>query len=379
MHDRPMVERLLRPFQQFVAAESAGGIVLLVCTVIALMWANSSYGDAYFAVWERSVGVGGVSKSIGHWINDGLMVVFFLLVGLEIKRELLVGELSSLEQAALPIAAAIGGMVVPAAIYASLNLGHEGSRGWGIPMATDIAFALGVLALLGRRVPTGLRVFLAALAIVDDIGAVLVIAFFYTGALSWAGLAGATVALVALAICSRRGVTHLAVYVVLGVLLWIGVLASGIHATIAGVLLAMTVPSTLLPRMEHALLRPVAFGIMPLFAFANAGVRLSADVFRALSWRVAVGIAIGLVVGKVLGIVVASRVAVRTRRAALPAGVDWTHVFGVSWLGGIGFTMSLFVAALAFGDGPLLDSAKVGILAGSVVAGATGAALLRFR
>lgn len=379
MQDRPMVERLLRPFQQFVAAEAAGGIVLLACTVIALAWANAPSAAAYFALWEHPIGVGSVSKSIGHWINDGLMVVFFLLVGLEIKRELLTGELSSRQQAALPIAAAIGGMVVPAAVYAAFNMGREGSHGWGIPMATDIAFALGALALLGRRVPLGLRVFLAALAIVDDIGAVLVIAFFYTGALSWLGFVGAAVVLVVLAVCSRRGVTHPAVYTVLGVALWIGVLESGIHATIAGVLLAMTVPSALLPRMEHALLRPVAFGIMPLFALANAGVRLSADVFRTLSWRVAVGIALGLVAGKVLGIFVASWLAVRSRRAALPVGVDWNKVFGVSWLGGIGFTMSLFVATLAFGSGPLLDSAKVGILAGSLVAGATGAALLRFR
>jgi Na+:H+ antiporter, NhaA family len=379
MQDRPMVERLLRPFQHFVEAESAGGIVLLVCTVVALVWANSAYGDSYFSLWEQSLRVRSVSKSIGHWINDGLMVVFFLLVGLEIKRELLTGELSSRQQAALPIAAALGGMVVPAAIYASLNAGHEGSRGWGIPMATDIAFALGVLALLGRRVPLGLRVFLAALAIVDDIGAVLVIAFFYTGALSWVGIAGAAVVLIVLATCSRRGVTHPVVYVLLGVALWIGILESGIHATIAGVLLAMTVPSALLPRMEHALLRPVAFGIMPLFALANAGVRLSADVFRTVSWRVAIGIAIGLLAGKVLGILFASWLAVRSRRAALPAGVDWRHVFGVSWLGGIGFTMSLFVAALAFGSGPLLDSAKVGILAGSLFAGVIGAAVLRFR
>jgi len=379
MQDRPMVERFLRPFQQFMAAESAGGIVLLACTVVALVWANSPSGDAYFSVWEQAVGVGRVSKSIGHWINDGLMVVFFLLVGLEIKRELLTGELSSRQQATLPIAAAIGGMVVPAAIYAAINARHEGSPGWAIPMATDIAFALGVLALLGKRIPLGLRVFLAALAIVDDIGAVLVIAFFYTGALSWMGLVGAAAVLVLLAICNRRGVTHPAIYALLGVALWVSVLASGIHATIAGVLLAMTVPSALLPRMEHALLRPVAFGIMPLFALANAGVRLSTDVFRTLSWRVAAGIAIGLVVGKVLGIVVASWLAVRSRRAALPAGVDWKQLVGVSWLGGIGFTMSLFVAALAFGSGPLLDSAKVGILAGSLFAGVTGAVLLRFR
>jgi NhaA family Na+:H+ antiporter len=373
MSEKPLITRVLRPFQQFAAVESASGIVLLLCTVIALAWANSSSGTAYFTLWERPLGVGSLSKSIGHWINDGLMVVFFLLVGLEIKRELLVGELSSRAQAVLPIAAAIGGMIVPALIYFAFNAGHAGARGWGIPMATDIAFALGVLGLLGPRIPLGLRVFLAALAIVDDIGAVLVIAVFYTSALSVSGLVGAVAFLVVLMICNRRGVTAPTVYAVIGVGLWVAVLQSGIHATIAGVLLAMTVPAAVLPRMEHALNRPVAFVIMPLFAFANAGVRLSSDVLATLSWRVVLGIALGLVLGKVLGIFGASWIAVRSGRALLPTGVEWRRIFGVSWLGGIGFTMSLFIASLAFGSGALLDSAKVGILAGSVVAGGVGA------
>lgn len=375
MNERPIVDRLLQPFQRFVATESAGGIVLLVCTGIALVWANSASADAYFAIWERRVG----PMSVGHWINDGLMVVFFLLVGLEIKRELLVGELSSRENALLPIAAAVGGMIVPAAIYAVLNVGTEGSRGWAIPMATDIAFALGVLALLGRRVPLGLRVFLAALAIVDDLGAVLVIALFYTTTIAWSAIAVVALVMSALIVCNRRGVVHPGAYVLLGIVLWVSVLASGIHATIAGVLLAATVPSALLPRMEHALNRTVAFGIIPLFAVANAGVQLSGRVFESLSWRVVAGVATGLVVGKVVGIFAASWLVVRVGRAILPNGVTWTHVFGAGWLGGIGFTMSLFVATLAFGSGPLLDSAKVGILGGSVVAGLTGAALLRLR
>ena len=431
--DAPLVERILRPFQQFVATEAAGGIVLLLFTFVALVWANSPRGDDYFALWERtaSVGIGGVSltKTLHHWINDGFMVVFFLLVGLEIKREIFVGELSSLKQAALPIAAAIGGMLVPAAIYFALNGTGPGARGWGIPMATDIAFALGVLALLGNQVPTGLRIFLAALAIVDDIGAVLVIAVFYTSGLSMTALGLAALVFVLLLICNRAGVRHPLVYTVLGVGLWLAVLNSGIHATIAGVLLAATIPSRTrinedtfatraeaaifdfrnashptastvmsnpgqqealheleraveavqspLLRIEHSLHAVVAFVIMPLFAFANAGVRLSVELFANLSWPVVLGIGLGLVVGKVVGITVASWTAVRLNAASLPHQTNWKSLFGVSWLGGIGFTMSLFVATLAFGAGPLLDSAKVGILGASLVAGISGAAILR--
>jgi NhaA family Na+:H+ antiporter len=431
--DEPLVERVLRPFQQFVATESAGGIVLLACTVVALVWANSARGDTYFHLWERTFTIGfegfALTKSLHHWINDGLMVVFFLLVGLEIKREIFVGELSSLKQAMLPIAAAVGGMIVPAVIYAAFNAGGPGARGWGIPMATDIAFALGVLALLGDRVPAGLRVFLAALAIVDDLGAVLVIAIFYTAELSYSMLATAGAVFVVLAACNRAGVRRPAIYATLGVALWLAVLGSGVHATIAGVLLALAIPSRTridedtfalraegsvfdfraasapdestvmsnppqqealhqleraieevqspLLRIEHRLHKVVAFGIMPLFALANAGVRLSGDVFASLSWRIVLGVAVGLVVGKVIGIYAASKIAVRSGTAALPGGAEWRGVFGVSWLGGIGFTMSLFVATLAFGSGPLLDSAKVGILAASLIAGLVGGIILR--
>ena len=428
-----LVERALRPFQQFVATESAGGLVLFACALGALAWANSPWSDAYFHVWERTFTIGfegaALTKSLHHWINDGLMVVFFLLVGLEIKRELFVGELSSVKLAALPIAAAVGGMIVPALIYTAFNAGGEGMRGWGIPMATDIAFALGVLALLGDRVPSGLRVFLAALAIVDDLGAVLVIALFYTSQISFAALGAAGVVLAVLALCNVGGVRHPGIYAMLGVVLWLAVLSSGIHATIAGVLLALTVPSRTridedtfalkaeaalfefqsasdphkssvltnhgqqealhhleraveevqapLLMIEHGLNKVVAFVIMPLFALANAGVRLNAAMFASLSWPVVLGVAIGLVAGKIVGIFTASKLAVAAGAATLPANVGWRGIFGVSALGGIGFTMSLFVATLAFGSGPLLDSAKIGILAASMVAGVTGALLLR--
>ena len=431
--DPPLAERVLRPFHEFTAAESAGGIVLLACTAVALGWANSPWNASYFSLWERSLSVGfegaQLTKTLHHWINDGLMVVFFFLVGLEIKREMRIGELASIRQAMLPIAAAIGGMLVPAAIYALFNFGHEGSGGWGIPMATDIAFALGVLALLGSRIPAGLKVFLAALAIVDDIGAVLVIAVFYTADISVASLVASALVLVVLFICNRAGVRNSIVYALLGIVLWFAVLKSGVHATVAGVLLALMIPARTridedqfvasaerslkdfsaasdpeassvmsnpgqqealhslersidlvqspLLKMEHALHGLVAFAIMPLFAFANAGVKLNAAMLATISWRVVLGVVIGLVAGKVMGVTLASLASVRLGIATLPDQVGWSQMHGVSWLAGIGFTMSLFIANLAFGSGPLLDSAKIGILAASFLAGIAGWLLLR--
>ncbi len=427
-----LVRRALDTFQQFARTEAAGGLVLLACTALALAWANSPWAESYFHLWEVPVTVGtpafGLTESLHHWINDGLMAVFFFMVGLEIKREMLVGELSSARQAALPIAAAIGGMVVPAALYALLNAGGPGAGGWGIPMATDIAFALGVLALMGDRVPLTVKVFLAALAIVDDIGAVLVIAIFYTASISWASLGVAAAVLAALLTINRANVRHPAPYALLGIVLWVAFLKSGIHATIAGVLLAMTIPARTridqqdfagqvreglggfeqasgpgasvltnsaqqeaihrivdacegaqspLMRLEHALHGVVALGIMPVFALANAGVRLGGDVGAALSDSVALGIILGLVVGKPLGIMLASWLAVRSGLAVLPGGASWRLVHGASWLGGIGFTMSLFIAGLAFPGTPLLDASKLGILAASLIAGLTGWILLR--
>jgi NhaA family Na+:H+ antiporter len=430
----PFVVRALRPFQRFAETQSAGGIVLLVSAVVALAWANSPWGEAYFHLWEIPIGFRAdghaFELSLHHWINDGLMAVFFFVVGLEIKREMLVGELSSPRQAALPVAAALGGMLVPALIYAMLNARGEGSPGWGIPMATDIAFALGVLALLGPRVPVALKVFLTALAIADDIGAVLVIALFYTSAISWTSLSvGAFVLLVLIAL-NALGVHRPSIYLGLGVVLWVAFVASGVHATVAGVALAMTIPSrtrvhedeflirareaidefenacqpgeTVLTNraqqeaiaalehgaeavqsplltLEHRLQGFVAFFIMPVFALANAGVDLSADLFASLSLPVTAGVALGLVLGKPLGITLFAWLAVQLGLATLPGQTSWRALHGVSWLGGIGFTMSLFIAALAFPSLALLDSAKVGILGASVVAGAVGAMLLRKR
>ena len=426
------VERIVRPFQDFAHKQSSSGIVLVVVTVVALIWANSPWGDSYVALWgsKLTVGVGAftLSKDLTHWINDGLMAVFFLVVGLEIKREVLVGELSSIRSAALPVAAALGGAVVPALIYIAINAGTEGAAGWGIPMATDIAFALGVLALLGERAPVGLKVFLTALAIVDDIVAVLVIAIFYTSEISWGALGVGGLFLVALVVANLIGVGRTLVYALLGIGLWLAFLLSGIHATIAGVLLAMTVPASSfinpgaflersryildrfeqagdkgehvltneerqaalhalnhatykleppLHELEHALHPWVVFAIMPLFALANAGVPLGGSITEALTNPVALGIVAGLVVGKQLGITLFAWIAVKSGISELPRGINWRHVYGAGWLAGIGFTMSLFISDLAFPDSPLVDVAKIGILAASVIAGVVGWLILR--
>ena len=376
----PLIERVLRPFQQFIMTEAASGIVLLATTALALALANSPLAAGYHHVLEIpfTIGVAGFAQTLTlhGWVNDGLMAVFFFLVGLEMKRELLVGDLSTRRTATLPVAAALGGMVAPAALYFMVNAGGAGSRGWGVPMATDIAFALGVLALLGRRLPGSLRVFLAALAIADDLGAVLVIAFFYSAALDWAAVGGATLVLAALATLNAVGVRRAYLYALVGVVLWLFVLHSGVHATIAGVLLAFTVPLRTVTTMEHALRGFVAFAIMPIFALANAGVSLSGGG-EAVGSPIAWGIVLGLVIGKPLGIMLASYAAVRTGAAELPVNAGWRHLFGIGWLGGIGFTMSLFIASLAFGEGALLDVAKLGVIAASVVAGVTGYTLLR--
>lgn len=422
----------MRPFQDFANKQSSGGVLLIFATAIALVWANSPWGESYAALWNTrlSVGVGdlSISKDLTHWVNDGLMAVFFLVVGLEIKREVLVGELSSVRGAALPVAAALGGAVLPALIYLAFNAGREGAAGWGIPMATDIAFALGVLALLGERAPVGLKVFLTALAIVDDILAVFVIALFYTSEISWGALGAGGVFLVALIAANLIGVGRTLVYAALGLGLWLCFLLSGIHATIAGVLLALTVPASSfinpdaflkrgryvldrfetagekgenvlaneerqaallalnhaayrleppLHELEHALHPWVAFAIVPVFALANAGVVFGGGAAEALASPVALGIVAGLVAGKQIGVTLFAWLAVKGGISELPEGVSWRHVYGAGWLAGIGFTMSLFITDLAFPDGELVAAAKLGILAASLIAGVVGFAVLR--
>ncbi|RYD31929.1 MAG: Na+/H+ antiporter NhaA [Verrucomicrobiaceae bacterium] len=381
---------MLRPFAAFLRLQASSGILLMLCAVAALVWANSGFGTAYHALLSTKLTVGygsalEISKPLLLWINDGLMAVFFLLVGLEIKRELITGELNSLKKAALPAAAALGGMAVPALIYAVFNRGLPTLPGWGIPMATDIAFSLGVLAILGKRAPLALKIFLTAVAIVDDLGAVAVIAVFYTDTIHWLLLMGSLGAwLLALAF-GRAGGRHPAVFILLGVVMWVCMLKSGVHATIAGVLLAFAIPGRMLAtegdpateRWEHALHPWVSFLIMPVFALANAGVLIGGDFLSSLASPEALGIITGLVLGKPVGIFLFSWLAVRAGLAALPRGMDWKGLLGVGCLAGIGFTMSLFITELAFQDPAHLNTAKAGILAASAVAGVVGYSFIR--
>jgi NhaA family Na+:H+ antiporter len=373
-------------FRGFLESESAGGIVLMVAAALALIVANSPLSVAYFHTLHVYLG----PLSVEHWINDGLMAVFFLLVGLEIKREMLDGELATWPRRILPGLGALGGMVFPALIFVWFNRGDpQALRGWAIPTATDIAFALGVLSLLGSRVPASLKVFLTALAIIDDLGAVIIIALFYTGSLSVPYLVAAAAILVVLVTLNRRGVVSLVPYLVLGLLLWFCVLNSGVHATIAGVALALTVPlrrspgisqdieASPLHRLEHGLEKLVPFVIVPIFGFANAGVSFYGMSSSALVEPLTLGVALGLVAGKLVGVFGTVALTVRSGLADLPAHAGWMHMLGVSLLCGIGFTMSLFVGLLAFEDYPaLLSEVKLGILAGSFCAGILGALVL---
>lgn len=380
---------LVRPsaFRRFIDSEASGGIVLMAAAALALIVANSPLADTYFAVLKVYVG----PLNISHWVNDALMVVFFLLVGLEIKREFVDGQLSTWSRRILPGICAAGGMAVPALIFASLNWNNgEVTRGWAIPTATDIAFALGVLSLLGNRVPASMKVFLTALAIIDDLGAVLIIAIFYTGDLQFWALGGAAVILAALFGLNRTGVKMLLPYLVLGVLLWLLVLMSGVHATVAGVALALTIPiarskggeseqttNSPLHRLEHALAKFVPFVVVPIFGFANAGVSLAGFNASALIDPLTLGVAGGLVIGKLVGVYGTALATVKLGWADAPANAAPLHVLGVALLCGIGFTMSLFIGLLAFPDNPALqDDVKIGILLGSLIAALLGSIVL---
>ncbi len=378
--------KVLTPFEHFLRRTTAGGIVLVVTTLIALALSSLAGDEALRHFWEQPAGFmlgerRGFALTLHAWVNDGLMTLFFLLVGLELKREILVGELSSLQDAALPVVAALGGMAIPAVMFASINAPGAFARGWGIPMATDIAFAVGIMVLLGPRVPRNLIIFLTALAIADDLGAVLVIAVFYTSGLDASALALAAGLCGALLLLNLGGIRHALPYAIVGVLLWAAVHRSGVHATIAGILLAACVPARgadcPLERWERALTPWVTFAVVPLFALSNAGIDLTAIGWReAFSSPLVIGIMAGLVVGKFVGIAAFSWIAVRMRWARLPEGVAWRHLLGAAWLAGIGFTMSLFIAQLAFHDATTVDLAKIGILAGSAIAAGVGLAWL---
>ena len=422
---------ILGPMQRFVQQEAASGIILLLSTIVALLLAHSSLASVYASVLDTKIGIaiGSLTLTVTllHWINDGLMALFFFVVGLEIKREVLVGELASPRAAALPILAAIGGVAVPALIYLALNAGGPGGRGWGVPMATNIAFALGCLVLLGDRVPFGLKIFLTAVAIVDDLIAVLVIALFYSDGINLIALGIGFGLLALLMLVNLAGVRSMPVYAILGLLVWLAFLQSGVHATIAGVLIALTIPArnriaapiflgqaraileqfergdgtsdmltdelqnsavleleeicehvqAPLQKLEHALQPWVALLIMPVFALANAGVTLSAGILDMATLPAALGIGLGLVLGKPIGLLSAVWLATRAKIADLPAGVSWSQMLGVSVLAGIGFTMSLFIATLAFVEPATLAAAKIAILGASLIAGIIGVILLR--
>ncbi len=376
---------------QFLASDAAGGAILIFATLFALLLSNTALNTLYGGLLNTgisiTVGTFAISKPLLLWINDGLMAVFFLLVGLELKREVLEGELSDRKRAALPVIAAIGGILVPALVYWWFN-GHdaEAIRGWAIPAATDIAFALGILALLGSRVPVALKVFLLAVAIIDDLAAIIIIALFYTAELSVTSLMVAGAGVAALAALNRAGVTRLAPYILVGAIVWVFLLKSGVHATLAGVVTALFVPharhraedkDTVLVHTEHELKPWVLLGIMPLFAFANAGVDLRTLSAEAMFGTISLGIAAGLFIGKPLGIIAFVWLAVQAGLARLPAGVSWQQMLGVALLAGIGFTMSLFIGTLAFSDTEAAASVRIGVLAGSMFSGVAGYIILR--
>ena len=426
------IEKIIAPVNKFIHLEYTGGIVLFASVIIAIIWANSPYHESYHHLWDIKFSIGFdqyvLNKPLHVWINDGLMAIFFFVIGLELKREFMDGELSTLKKASLPMMAAFGGMIFPAIIFFLINKGTAAEHGWGIPMATDIAFALALLSIAGKHIPGSLKVFLSALAVADDLGAVLVIAFFYTSNLNFVPLGIAIVLLLILLAGNRLGVRSTAFYLLIGIAVWIGFLLSGVHATIAGVLVAFTIPAatrinenyfssklrklsdefeqeipnnstlttpnqhitieqvknltlaaeTPLQKIEYALHPWVAFVIMPLFALANAGIIIGADFFAALANPVSIGVIAGLIAGKFTGILLFTWIMVRSGLSQLPEQARWGHITGVALLAGVGFTMSLFISNLAFENPGFMEQAKYGILTASVIAGAMGVFLLKY-
>lgn len=367
-------------FKQFISSEKSGGILLIFCTLVSLLLANSSLGAQYLHFWHVSI----ANQPLEYWINDGLMTVFFLLIGLELEREVYNGELSSIKNALLPISGALGGMIVPALIYLFINWGTNTQSGAGIPMATDIAFALGILSLLGNKVPISLKIFLTALAVIDDLGAILVIAFFYTEEVFWGNLGIAMAIFGLMLLLNRLKVHNMIPYLILGVIMWYFMLHSGVHATITGVLLAFAMPfsagdekspSILLQKYLHY---PVAFIILPIFALANTAIEFPSNVMSSLQSTYAIGIALGLLLGKPFGIMLFSYLSVRFKMGVLPEGSNWKTILGAGFLGGIGFTMSIFISLLAFSDHQIINNSKIMILIASLVAGIIGFSYLKF-
>ena len=371
--------KLTKIFNEFFNSEKTGGILLVVVTIISLLIANSAWQEGYIHFWHIDIS----GHSIVHWINDGLMAIFFLLIGLELKREIYKGELSNIKKASLPIFGALGGMLIPAGIFLLLNFGTETQSGAGIPMATDIAFAIGILSLLGSRVPASLKVFLTALAVIDDLGAILVIAIFYTTSLSFLNLFIALGIFGSLLILKRMKVLSLIPYLIGGVVMWYFMLHSGVHATITGVLLAFTIPLGMgkerspSDKLEHILHKPVAYFILPLFAIANTSIAIGGDWLSGLEQPGSLGIILGLLVGKPLGVFIFSFIGVALGLSALPKKLNWKNIIGVGFLAGIGFTMSIFITLLAFDSAQVIDNSKIAILLASLLAGTIGFLFLK--
>mgnify|MGYP003945619415 FL=1 len=425
------IDKIMAPVNKFIQLEYTSGIVLLLSVIVAILWANSAFADSYHHLWELQLSIGFgeyvFDKPLHIWINDGLMVMFFFVIGLELKREFMDGELSSAKKASLPMAAALGGMIVPALLYFTINQGTEAAHGWGIPMATDIAFALALLSVAGKHIPGSIKIFLSALAVADDLGAVMVIAFFYTAELHFLPLVIAGLFLAMMLMGNRMGIRSTAFYLLMGLVVWMGFLLSGVHATIAGVLTAFTIPAatkvdelmyasklkklasdfekeipsnstlttpqqhqtieqiknlslaaeTPLQKIEHAMHPWVAFAIMPLFALSNSGMVIGSDFFTAIINPVSIGIVAGLIGGKFIGILLFTWLMVKFKISKLPAQSSWSHIIGVALLGGVGFTMSLFISNLAFADVAMITQAKYGILLASVIAGILGTIALK--
>ena len=388
-NERIIMDKTFSRIQEFIKLETSGGVVLMIAAIFAMIIANTPLSANYDLILGTyiKVGIGNfeIAKPAILWINDGLMAIFFFLVGLEIKREVLAGELSSFDKAILPIMAAIGGMSVPGIIFAIINWGTpENLNGWAIPTATDIAFALGILALIGSRAPISLKIFLLAIAIIDDLGAIVIIAIFYTSELSLSALSFSVIGFAAAVALNRMGVQRTAPYLLVGIVMWVFVLKSGVHATLAGVLIAFTIPlkaknedEALLYKMEHGLHPWVAFLILPVFAFANAGVNFTGIGIDDLLQPLTLGITVGLFLGKQIGVFLATWIGVKSGIARLPENVSWKHVYGVACLTGVGFTMSLFIGSLAFTTADVMNSVRLGVVLGSVLSGIIGYLLLK--
>lgn len=372
------IRRALRPIRELSDSGKLAGLLLILATILSLVLSNTSTSARYLSLWNLHVGHGVLYKTVTHWINDGLMAIFFFLVGLEIRREVVDGELSNPRQALLPVLAAVGGVAAPALIHLAFTQNTPEASGWAIPTATDIAFSLGILALLGKRVPASLRIFLTALAIIDDLLAVLIIALFYSGNLHLAYLTGAAGVFALLLLLNRLKVNAISIYLGLGLLLWFCVLESGIHATVAGVLLAITIPVSRIERLEHALQRPVSYVLLPIFALCNTAIVLNTGLGAVFGAPMALGIGLGLLLGKPLGIVGVVALLVRLGVAELPSLVNWRQMVGLGFTAGIGFTMAIFIATLAYQDPATVDVSKLAVLIGSAISAMVGAIILWF-